>query len=170
MWKKKIFIQIAACLVIAGVYGVIQATDMNGVQEKTASVVAAASRHYTISAIAASGKTAVFNIIKAPAVVTNRIIASSETRKYGVPMDEVSNGETGPVYATAGGKVIETGENEELGTYVKISHNDTITVYGNCYRIYAKENEHIRKGQVIASFTNDGTKEFIYEMIENTNE
>lgn len=167
MWKKKLVAQTLACLLIAGTYGIISVSDSAYINEKRDSVTAAIYVHYTISDITEIGKQAVVSLIHAPSVVTNKIIASNETRKYGLPVDNIPAGETGPVYAAAGGKVIETGENDDLGLYIKIKHEDKLSVYGNCDRLYAQENEHVRKGQIIASFTNDGTGEFIYEMIEN---
>ena len=59
---------------------------------------------------------------------------------------------------------METGENEVLGKYVIISHEDKISTYGNCDNIYVREHEHVRKGQVIASFTNDGSRTFLYDL------
>ncbi len=164
MWKRKLLIQSVICIVIAGGYITIQHIDSPVLQKKTENAVAAISKHYTISDIADKGTAAVMNIIKAPAVVTSRIIESQETRKYGAPVDEIVSGETGPVYAAAGGRVIETGSNDDIGLYVKISHDSAISTYGNCDRLYVKENEHVRKGQVIGCFTNDGSDEFYYDL------
>lgn len=166
MWKTRLIVQTIVCIMIAGGYSVIQQMDAPGIQEKTDAAVAAMSRHYTAADIADKGRTAVMSIIKAPVTVTSHIIESQETRKYGLPVDDIPSGETGPVYAAAGGRVEETGENEELGLYIKVSHGDSVTTYGNCDRLYASESEHVRKGQIIASFTNDGSKEFYYRLEE----
>lgn len=167
MWKKKLCIQIMICLVMAVTYTVIQNTDVAGLQEKTASVVAVMSKHYTVSDVTEKGKTAVMNIIKAPVVVTGHIIASQEEMEYGLPIDKLERGETGSVYSVAGGTVIETGKNDKLGKYIKVQHENAVSIYGNCSKLYAAESEHVRKGQVIASFTNDGITEFYYKLEKN---
>lgn len=165
MWKKKLCVQISICMIVAVAYIVIQNTDAPKLQEKSASVVAVMSKHYTVSDVSEKGKQAVMNVIKAPVTVTSYIIASQEEMAYGQPIDTVKKGETGSVYSVAGGTVIETGENEKIGKYIKIKHENAVSIYGNCNKLYAKESEHVRKGQVIASFTNDGTKDFYYKLV-----
>ena len=166
MRKKKIIIQSVVCVMIAAGYGLLQHIEAPAAEEKVSKAVAAMSMHYTVSDIADKGRTAVVNIVRTPAVVTGKIISSQEAQKYGAPADDIPEGETGSVYAVAGGKVIETGTDEQKGMYIKISHEDSVSIYGNCDRIYAEENEYVRKGQVIASFTNDGEKDFYFELEE----
>ena len=164
--KKAFIIQTAVCIVIAAVYGIIHSADLPMLQNKSAEIVSAMSKHYTVSDIKDNGKTAVMSVIKAPAVVTGHIIASREKQEYGTPIDKAEKGETTSIYAVAGGRVIETGTNDELGNYIIIQHEDAVSTYGNCSRLYVKETEHVRKGQVIASFVNDGTNEFYYHLEE----
>ena len=166
MWKKKMYVQIAICLIVATAYTIIQNTNTPVLQDKCASVVAVMSRHYTVSDVTEGGKKAVMGLIKAPVIVTGHIIASQEEMTYGLPIDNLEKGETGSVYSVAGGLVIETGENEKIGKYIKLQHENAISTYGNCSKIYAKESEHVRKGQVIARFTYDGTKEFYYKLVK----
>ena len=164
MKKSKMIYQSLACLVIAAVYITAGCASGSVLEEKRASAVAQVSKHYTVSDIADFGKRAVSGVIKAPAAVTGYIISSQDQQKYGLPLDEPENGETGAVYAAAGGRVIKSGENDVLGKYVVIDHDDKVSTYGNCDRIYVKAHEHVRKGQVIASFTNDGNKNFLYDL------
>lgn len=164
MKKKTILYQSLACLVIAAFYIAVSAAAGPVLEERKASAVAQVSKHYTVSDITGFGKQAVSGVIKAPAAVTGYIISSQDQQKYGLPLDEPEAGETGAVYAAAGGKVMETDENDTLGKYIVIDHDDKTSTYGNCDRIYVKEHEHVRKGQVIASFTNDGSKTFLYDL------
>jgi len=164
MKMKKAIIQTAVCLALLIVYTITGMVDYPELQDKRDSAVASISKHYSVSDIKDKGKTAVLNVIKAPAVVTGFIISSKEKQEYGLPLDEPENGETGAVYAAAGGRVVETGNNDEYGNYLIIDHEDKISIYGNCDRIYVKEHEHVRKGQVIASFTSDDGKTFLYEL------
>lgn len=164
--KSKLVIQIAVCLAIAAAYGIINNTEMTILQNKSAELVSVMSKHYTAADIADKGKSAVMNIIKAPAAVTSHIIASQEKQAFGLPLDDIAAGETGSVYAVAGGRVSETGNNDEFGMYIVIEHENAVSTYGNCSKLYVKETEHVRKGQVIASFVNDGKKEFYYHLEE----
>lgn len=164
MKKSKIIYQALACIVIAAAYIIMSSISAPKVNEKCASAVAAMSKHYTVKDVAEIGVQAASGIIKAPVAVTSHIIMSQEKQQYGHPLDEPEEGETGSVYSVAGGKVMETGENEVLGKYVIISHEDKISTYGNCDNIYVREHEHVRKGQVIASFTNDGSRTFLYDL------
>lgn len=164
MWRPKLKIQIVLCLVLAVLYGAARQTDIPLVEKQMDKMVAAVSTHYTAGDLAESGKKAAAAIIQMPVAVTNQVIASQEAQKYGLPIEAAEDGETVSVYAVAGGIVSETGESEELGNYVILQHDNQISVYGNCSKIYVKSAEHVRKGQVIASYTESPEKDFIYQL------
>ena len=166
MWKKKILIQTCACLVITAAYTAVNYFGGSAVSDVRESAVAAMSKHYTVSDIWDNGKKAVSAAVKAPVAVTGYIIGSQEMQQYGDPLDETETGDTASVYAVSGGAVHETGKNEKYGKYVMIQHEDAVSIYGNCSKLYVKAGEHVRKGQVIASFSKDGNKEFYYDLIE----
>lgn len=165
MWKLKLRTQIIICAVITAAYGIVHTAEIPWLNEKSAAAVAVISKHYTISDIADTGKAAVSNLVEIPSAVTSSIMSSQEQQEYGIPLDDLKDGETGSVYAVAGGMVTETGENDDIGLYIKIAHENAVSVYGNCDKSYVKEGEHVRKGQVIAGFTKD--KEFYYRLHKN---
>lgn len=162
MRKKRLKFQLIACVILVLFYGVAQSITAPAAKEKLTSFVAMASTHYTASDLANGGKQVIATLVKAPVAVTNRITASQEAQQYGLPIGKTDKGETTSVYAVAGGRVIETGENDIIGKYIVIQHDDKNSIYGNCHNLYVKEGEHVRKGQVIASYINIEGKDFYY--------
>lgn len=54
------------------------------------------------------------------------------------------------------GKVVQTGENDIYGKYIKIQHDENLfSIYGNLYKVYAKENQTIIRGERIAELSED---------------
>lgn len=64
-----------------------------------------------------------------------------------------------PIKATADGKVIFAGaSNTGYGIYVKILHSHGfITLYGHASKILVKENDHVKRGEVIALLGRTGS-------------
>jgi len=166
MIKKILLIQICVCMFILCIYGVVTVSDSDFLQKKRSQAVAAMSKHYTASDIWSKGKSAASTLIKVPVSVTSYVIGAQEMQEYGEPADPVKEGDTASIYAVSGGQVIETGENSKLGKYIKIQHDDAVSVYGSCNRIYVKEGMHVRRGQVIGSFKQEKNTEFYYDLIE----
>ncbi len=166
MLKKIVLIQTCICLFLATAYITIGKTGPDMLKEKRGQIVAVMSKHYTAEDIFDAGKETVIGLIKTPTAVTNYIISGQELQKYAEPVDPAAEGDVTSVYAVASGQIIETGENNALGKYIKIRHEKAISVYGKCCRIYVKEGEHVRRGQVIGSYLQNEKNKFYYELIE----
>lgn len=164
--KKIIILQTIVCLVLTFTYVITGETSKGNIDEYKMKVMAAASRHYTLNDLWDKSREAAAYVVKAPAAVTARIISSNEKQKYGKPVDDVAEGEVASVYSVYGGQVIETGSSETIGKYIKIRHDDAVSIYGNCSRIYVKEGQHVRQGHVIAEFNTKSENEFYYYLIE----
>ena len=82
-------------------------------------------------------------------------------------MDEKSDSEIKQVHAVAGGMVLSSGRDAKLGLYVKIKHEDAISVYGNLSDISVFESERVQRGEIIGSFDTNSGKEFYYDLQEN---
>ena len=144
MFLKKVLIQSVICmLLIAGFYASSEIENEQIIDKRNA-VIATLSEHYDV----------------------NGFIDLAEPG-YGEPMDEIRPGETASVYAVAGGMVVETGENEEMGKYIKLQHKEAVSVYGNCRKLYVEEGYRVRRGQVIASFYRSDDEELYYDLVEN---
>ena len=166
MIKKILCIQICICILIVFGYKAAGRVDSEILNEKRAQAVAAMSKHYTASDIWDKSKKSAAALIKVPVSVTSYVINAQEMQKYADPIDNVTEGSITSVYAVSGGQVIETGENRELGKYIKIQHDGAVSVYGNCRTIYADEGQHVRQGQVIGSFKQEESNRFYYELID----
>lgn len=54
------------------------------------------------------------------------------------------------------GVVVQTGESDVYGRYIKIKHDDNLfSIYGNLYKVYTKENQKIIRGERIAELSED---------------
>ena len=166
MWKKIFLTQICVCLLIVSGYIAIERSNYELLKERRSEVIAAVSRHYIVSDIWNKGKNAVFSLIKMPVAVTDYVISAQENQQYAQPIAPVSDGGITSIYAVAGGQVISTGENKKIGKYIKIQHEDAISIYGNCTRVYVKEGKHVKRGQVIGRFLKEADNEFYYNLIE----
>lgn len=158
MWKKILIVQTVICIVLSLAY--------HFELSKRDELVSVISVHYTAGDIFRKSKESIKTVTGIPAAVTNNIIGLSDTDQYGKPVDECREGTVTPVYAVSGGKIIETGENQELGKYIKIRHEEAVSIYGNCSAIYMNKGEFVRKGQVIASYYSDKERPFIYNLSE----
>lgn len=166
MWKKILLIQVCICLFIISGYAAIGRSDSEVFREKRSQAVAAMSKNYTVSDLWNKGKSAASAIIKVPAVVSSYVINTQNAENYAEPIDPVSEGGITSIYAVSGGQVIETGENAELGKFIKIQHDEAVSIYGQCSRIYTEAGRHVRRGQVIGSFMQEKNNEFYYELIK----
>lgn len=165
MWKTKLLKQAGICLVIVLVFALAQNIKIPQLNRGSEAVVAYLSKNYTTGDVMVFAKNSVQAIAQAPAAVTNAIISSREASEYGDPIDEVKEGQTVSVYAVEAGTVSAVGENDKIGNFVKILHGDEAeSVYGNCSKIYVKEMQRVKKGQIIASFTKQGELEFYHSV------
>lgn len=70
---------------------------------------------------------------------------------------DIAAEEGSDIYAVLDGEVIETGNAEMAGNYIKIAHENGLeTFYCHCKEIYLKEGVYVRKGDVIASVGQTG--------------
>ncbi|MBR3755491.1 MAG: M23 family metallopeptidase [Firmicutes bacterium] len=100
----------------------------------------------------------------APAKIVSAVTEVNEASKYGQPIDKEGSGDIRQVHAVAGGVVEKTGYNEEYGLYVKLKHENAVSVYGNLDTAGVVEKERIQRGEIIGSFDSSGEKEFYYEL------
>lgn len=168
MWKWKILKQAGVCLIIALTMLLVQSVNLPVLNKGSEIVMAQLSRNYSGSEVLTMARTGITSVAKAPATITNAVLSTNKANRYGQPIDQAEKGEVVPVYAVAAGTVTSVGENDQIGKFVKISHGDeTASLYGNCRVVYAKELERIKKGQIIATYENDGKTEFYYSFSES---
>lgn len=166
MNKNKLYLQIAVCMVIStvAVYG-------GNIKNETfakyyAKAKAQVMYQMNMEDVKAAGKELTTALAGAPAKVVSVVADANSASKYGEPMDEKSDSDIKQVHAVAGGMVMSSGRDDELGLYIKIKHEDAVSVYGNLSDIGVIESERVQRGEIIGSFDTNSDKEFYYELQE----
>ena len=167
MKKNKLYWQIAVCMVISAVavYGgnIKNETFAKYYAEAKAQVM----YQLNLEDVKAAGKELGTALADAPAKVVSAVSDANSASKYGEPIDEKSDSDSKQVHAVAGGMIISSGRDDELGLYVKIKHEDAVSVYGNLSDISVFESERVQRGEIIGSFDTNSGKEFYYDLQEN---
>lgn len=164
MWEK-ILKQTGICLIIVLTLMLAKSIHVEQLNKGADMVIAQLEKNYTAQDVMAAAKKSVKAIASAPATLTNAVLSTSKESKYGKPVDQSKKGSTVSVYAVAAGSVSAVGENDKIGKFIKICHGDEAeSIYGNCAKVFVKDMEKVKKGQIIATFHNDGIKEFYYSL------
>lgn len=126
--------------------------------------------HYTAEDIKQAASELIEEAGDAHEAVTAAVLAANDNGQYGRILGEADPDGIQIVYAPSGGRIISAGIDDELGMYVKISHDNKITVCGNMSQISVLTGERVRKGDIIGSFDSTSGKEFYCgtEDAENT--
>lgn len=83
------------------------------------------------------------------------------------PIDRSWTGGVTGVHAVAAGQVAAVGENEEIGTYVRILHdNRGESLYGHLQSTCVKVPQKVKKGEVIGTFAGKNPSDFYYSFQE----
>ncbi len=74
------------------------------------------------------------------------------TNKYSLHSGlDIATAENSKIYSVYDGIVVKSEYNEINGNYIVIKHSDTLkTTYNHCNKLFVKEGETVKKGQVIA--------------------
>lgn len=84
-------------------------------------------------------------------------ILKVERMHNGIDIDQK---EGTPVKAVLDGIVLQVGEDQELGRFVKLKHqSDLVTVYGHLKDVNVKQNEEVKRGSVIGTVGKTGLAE-----------
>ena len=167
MNKKKIYCQIAVCMILttaAVCGGEIKNEAFSQYYDKAKSAVMETATVEDIKAVCLDISAALSG---APAKVASAVAQAGTASKYGAPIDEKSETALKQVHAAAGGMVIASGKDREMGLYIKIKHEDAVTVYGNLDSVGVVESERVQRGEIIGSYNEDCGKDFFYELQEN---
>lgn len=147
--------QIAVCTGLIFVLYISGQSDIPMIRKANEAVMDHMNVNYTLKDV----KNAADRII--------RFVSEAGLIDFGQPIDDKFAGKQTPVYAVAGGQVTASGENEEIGKYVKIVHGDgSESLYGNLKSVRVSVPAIVRKGQIIGIYEKTKDKEFYYSLKE----
>lgn len=164
---KKILKQTAVCMLIVVSLLIADNSGIGVLQRGTEAVL----NHMSVSYTADDMKTVFQKSVGAFGFMMGKtsdaINVITGKPVYGDPIDDRYEGNEASVYAVAGGKVIASGENEEIGKYVKILHGDQAeSLYGNLKTVNVSVPDRVKKGQIIGVYERKEDKEFYYSLKE----
>lgn len=167
MKKKKLYVQIAVCLVISlfALYG--SKTNHSAVVKTYETAKALIMEQITWEDVTTAWSQMTALLSDAPSKVVSAVTAVNEASKYGEPIDEKSDTRMKQVHAVAGGMVLKSGKNDEYGLYVQIKHDSAVSVYGNLAGVSVVESERVQRGEIIGSYDSFSDTQFYYELREN---
>ncbi len=167
MNRKKLYVQITVCALLLGAAffgnssGIPQAAQICG------QIKGAVMRHMTMEDVKAAGSRITGSLTEMPSKVVSAMARVNDQSRYGEPIDQKASGGIKQVHAAAGGVVAASGKDEKLGLYVKIRHEDAVTVYGNLSDIRVVEKERVQRGEIIGNYETASEKDFYYDLEED---
>lgn len=165
--KDKILVQIVMCVLLFAMVKSSQAIDRENFITWREKIKSEAEKHYSVEEVKTMGLSAIEKLTSAPATLASVVIEANEGSQFGEPMDEKSSEQVQAVHAVSGGKVIYAGIDKELGPCIRIQHQEKISTYGNLYTLTAITGERVKKGDIVGTFDNQGSKEFYYQLEDN---
>lgn len=167
MNKRKILYQSCVCLLILFIVFFAQKSDNDKVSKGYTKIRTVMSSNLTMENVKSCGKKLSNSIVHGSEKVVTTMEKLSEETKYGEPIDEISDSEIKTVHAVAGGKVICSGRSENLGLYVKIKHENAISIYGNLQDLSVMVQDRVQRGEIIGTYNESEGKQFYFQLDEN---
>ncbi|MFR7991118.1 MAG: M23 family metallopeptidase [Anaerovoracaceae bacterium] len=164
MNKKKLYLQTAACMVIASVALYGSSSENKTVSRYYQKAKAMVMEEMSLEDVKSAGQDLSAALAGAPAKMVSLVSDANTASKYGQPIDEKSDTAIKQVHAAAGGMVISSGRDKEIGLYIKIKHEDAVSVYGNLSDIGVVESERVQRGEIIGSYDSDSGKDFYFDL------
>ena len=164
--KKKMLRQAGGCLLVAAALFIAGNSNIGVLERGCDAVMNYMSVNYTAEEIRQGAQRGVKAVSALPEKAGQAVSVISGKKTYGEPVNEKEEGGKKTVYAVGAGQVAETGETEEMGSFIRIIHGrDGESVYGNLSTVYVEPSSRVRKGQVIGVYEN-GDREFYYSFRE----
>lgn len=164
MSKRQLTVQLVICLMLTAGAWVAGQSDHPVVSKWYTTASRLVMTELTREDVASAWASVSALIEDAPTKVVSAVVEAGEATKYGEPVDEKSTTRVKQVHAVAGGMVLKSGKNQELGLYVQIQHEDAVSTYGQLCTVSVVENERVQRGEIIGSYDSLGEEEFYYDL------
>lgn len=166
-FKEKFFTQAVICCMF---FTAVKATDfinIDTIKNARTAVETRLERNYTADEVKQAGSQLLEKAKDAPAVITSTVLKANQLGEFGQPIDEDTSLKTRCVYAVNEGSVVASGISGELGSFVKIQHDERVSTYGNLTSIKVIQGDKVRKGDIIGTYDKNSEKKFYYDLEEN---
>lgn len=163
-YKDKILMQVVTCLSFMALVNGTAMIDNESVKSFKKEIFDQMSVNYTIDDLKVMKDDFIGYMFELPKRINETIIVANEMSYFAYPIDENSSEDIVNVRAAAGGEVVYSGIDKNLGPCVKIKHNDKFSTYGNLHTINVIVGDRVKKSQIIGSYDNKSIEEFYYQL------
>lgn len=165
--KRKILEQTCICIIIVLALFISKHSNISVLEKGSETIMAYMETNYTFQDFKNAANKGSQVVASLPGKVSGAVAVMRGKPTLIDPIDkEYENGKAA-VYAVAGGEVTAVGENEEIGKYIKITHDSMgESLYGNLKAVYIKVPSRVKKGQIIGIYEKNKDKEFYYSFRE----
>jgi len=163
-FKDKLLIQIVACLTIIAIINGTPLISNEKINDLKKEVIKQINKDYSIEEIKEIKTSILSAATNAPDFLNQVITVANEIGYFTYPIDEDSKDEIINVRAAAGGEVIYSGIDKELGPCIRIKHEGKISTYGHLHTIEVIVGDRVKKAQKIGTYNNKSTEEFYYQL------
>lgn len=165
--KNKIKKQMYACVIIALAMLFSATSESKVLRQGSKTILSYMNTDYSVEDVKRTLSSCADFVSAMPEKVTNVINIVKGTPEVGDPIDPAYVAGQTDVYAVLGGDVTSSGENEEIGKYIRITHGSIgESLYGNLKSVEVEVPSRVKKGQKIATFEQKEDKEFYYSFNE----
>ena len=166
-YRDKFLVQMMICLAVFALARGAAMIDNEGFSKIKNKVGEYLGRNYSVEEIKETGADFVDKIIHAPAALTSAVMEANEMNEFGAPIDEKDTDEAQAVHAVAGGSVVYSGIDKNLGFCIRIQHEDKMSTYGNLSSISAVMGDRVKKGDIIGTFDSGDGEDFYYKLSDS---
>lgn len=163
-FKDRLLVQVVTALTVVAIFNMAPVLNSERITEARDFVEQQMSVHYTMEDLKRYGGELVTGFVNSPDKLKEVVRVANEISYYSYPISEESTKDIVDVRASAGGKVIYSGIDKELGPCIKIQHEKKISTYGNLHTINVIPGDRVKKNQVIGSYDNKSVEEFYYQL------
>lgn len=165
--KNKLKKQTYACIIIAIAMLISVTSDITTLKQGSNAIISYMNKDYTVEDIKRTLSSCADFASAMPEKVTSVINIIKGTPEMGEPIDPAYVAGQTDVYAVLGGDVTSSGENEEIGKYIRITHGSIgESLYGNLKSIDVEIPSRVKKGQKIGTFEQKEDEDFYYSFNE----
>lgn len=166
-YKDKFLAQCVICFLIFAIAEGSTMITHEGFTKIKDEIVSRAGIHNSLEDIKEAGAKAIDIVLGAPAVLTGAVMEANKINEYAAPIDEKTEEQIQPVYASAGGVVMSAGIDKDYGSCIIIKHQGKTSTYGNLYTLSVVPGERVTRGQIIGTFDNNCGEDFYYQLVDN---